>query len=390
MRLTWRVYLIILSLFLGTTVFSATILSAQEVGFETKADFAFIMDVDKNIVFLEKKADVAMAPASMSKLMTLAIIFRELKAGRIKLTDDVRMSVNAWRTGGAPSGTAAMFVPVKSTITVEQVLRGIIIQSGNDAAIAIAEHISGTEAKFSQVMEAYGKKIGLTKSTFRNATGLPAEGHLMSAKDLALLGQHLILTYPEYYGYFAEPSFQYRKYKFRNRNPLLPLNEGFDGLKTGYTKQSKYGIVVSLNRKGRRLIGVLNGLEKKSIRKEEARRVMNWAFEYFVSKYIKLNTQKFSARVWGGDRSFVTLSTAGDLKILAPRDDTNPEIISEVIYTGPLKAPITQGQAVAKLRVQVANTTQEYDLFANESVKRVNFVYRAMDSLFFLTFGWIF
>lgn len=364
-------------------------LLAQEVEFETKADFAFVMDVDKEIIFLNKRADERMAPASMSKLMTIAVVFRNLKSGKLKLEDEVVMSVNAWRTGGAPSGTAAMFVPVKSKVTVEQLLRGIIIQSGNDASIAIAEHISGSEAKFAKEMEAYGKFIGLKNSTFRNATGLPHPEHLMTARDLALLGQYLIKNFPKYYRYFSEPSFKYRRYNFYNRNPLVRLNKGYDGLKTGFTKQSKYGIVVSLKRNGRRLIGVLNGMKKKEVRTKETQRVMNWALDYFIQRKVKLETQKFSARVWGGDDSWVTLSPAGDLKILAPKGEDSPEIISEVIYRGPLKAPIVQGQAVAQLRVKVANTVQHYDLYADKTVHRANFVYRAFDSLFYLTFGWI-
>jgi len=363
---------------------------AQEVGFATKAQFALVMDADKNIVFFDKSADVPMAPASMSKLMTVALIFRELKAGRLTLETPVRMSVNAWRNGGAPSRTSAMFVPVKSSISVEQVLRGLIIQSGNDAAIAIAEHISGTEAKFAKDMEAYGKKIGLTHSTFRNATGLPDPEHLMSARDLAKLARHLIYEFPDYYMYFAEPSFKYRRYNFINRNPMLSLNAGYDGLKTGYTESSKYGLVVSMKRGGRRLIGVFNGLEKKADRKTEADRVINWVLANFVPRAIEASTQKFSARVWGGKSGSVGLSTAGDLKVFAPVDDAAPEIISEVIYQGPLKAPVTQGQSVAKLRIKIADTVQEFDLYANETVAESNFISKAFDSLFYLTFGWIF
>ncbi len=364
--------------------------SAQEVDFVTKAQFALVMDADKNIVFFDKNSDVPMAPASMSKLMTVALIFRDLKAGRLKLDTPVRMSVNAWRKGGAPSRTSAMFVPVKSNVSVEQILRGLIIQSGNDAAIAIAEHISGTEEKFAKQMEAYGREIGLTHSTFRNATGLPHPKHLMSARDLAKLARHLIYEFPNYYAYFAEPSFKYRRFNFINRNPMLSLKAGYDGLKTGYTDKSKYGLVVSLKRDGRRLIGVFNGLQKKTERKKEAHRAINWVFANFVPRAIEASTQKFSARVWGGKSGSVGLSTAGDLKVFAPIEDDSPEIISEVIYQGPLKAPITQGQSVAKLRIKIADTVQEFDLFADETVAESNFISKAFDSLFYLIFGWIF
>ncbi len=362
---------------------------AQETGFETTARFAFVMDVKTGSVFLNKNADVAMAPASMSKLMTVAIIFNELKEERLQLTDEVYITVNAWRTGGAPSGTSAMFAPVKSKITVEQALRGIIIQSGNDGAIAIAEHIAGSEEKFAKMMEAYGKKIGLKHSTFRNATGLPHPEHLMSARDLGMLALHLMQKFPEYYPYFAEKSFKFTRYNFFNRNPLIRLDEGYDGLKTGYTKESRYGIVVSARRSWRRMIVVLNGLESKNERKDEARRVTKWAYEQFVQKEILSGTQKLAARVWGGEKGWVPLSTAGPLKVYVPKDENAPEILSEIIYDGPLKAPIIQGQRAAILRLKVGDSVQEYDLYADETVDRTNFVYRAFDSLFYLTFGWM-
>jgi D-alanyl-D-alanine carboxypeptidase (penicillin-binding protein 5/6) len=362
---------------------------AQDSVTSTKARYGFVMDVKTGSVFLNKNADVPMAPASMSKLMTAAVIFRELKAQRLKLDDPVKISVNAWRNGGAPSGTSAMFAPVKSEITVEQAIRGIIIQSGNDAAMAIAEHIAGTEQKFAQEMEAYGKKIGLKNSTFRNATGLPHPEHLMSARDLGMLALHLMNEYPEYYHYFSEKSFKYRRYNFYNRNPLIKLEKGYDGLKTGFTKASKFGIVVSARRNWRRMIVVLNGLESKNDRAEEAQRVTNWAYTQFVQKEILSDTQKFAARVWGGEKGWVPLSTAGPLKVYVPKDEAAPEILSEIIYHGPLKAPVIQGQKAAVLRLKIGESVQEYDLYADETIDRTNFVYRALDSLFYLTFGWI-
>ncbi|GJM02159.1 MAG: D-alanyl-D-alanine carboxypeptidase [Rhodomicrobium sp.] len=362
---------------------------AQDSSTSTKARFGFVLDVKTGSVFLNKNADVPMAPASMSKLMTVAVIFNELKTGRLKLDDAVRISVNAWRNGGAPSGTSAMFAPVKSEISVEQAIRGIIIQSGNDAAMAIAEHIGGTEQKFAEMMEAYGKKIGLKHSTFRNATGLPHPEHLMSARDLGMLALHLMTEFPEYYHYFSEKRFKYRRFNFYNRNPLIRLDKGYDGLKTGYTKASKYGIVVSARRNWRRMIVVLNGLESKKDRTEEAQRVTSWAYEQFVQKEILPSTQKFAVRVWGGEKSWVPLSTAGPLKIYVPKDEAAPEIISEIIYEGPLKAPVIQGQRAAILRVKIGESVQEHDLYADETIDRTNFVYRALDSLFYLTFGWI-
>ena len=363
--------------------------AAQEEGFATKADFAFLMDVETNTVFLAKNADVPMAPASMSKLMTVALVFEALKAGKLKLDDQVFMSVNAWRTGGAPSRTSAMFVPVKQKISVEQALRGIIVQSGNDASIAIAEHLSGSEAAFAKAMAAYGKKIGLKNSGFKNATGLPAEGHVMSARDLAILARHLIVTYPEYYPYFAEKEFKYRRYRFLNRNPLVRLDEGYDGLKTGYTKESKYGIVVSLKRDGRRLIGVFNGLPKREDRRKEVRKVVEWALTSFEPRSVDMLSSDLSARVWGGTKDWVSLVPKQSLKIYVPSDLPAPEILGEVIYQGPLKAPLLEGAVAAKLRIVVENTTQEVELYTAEPVEEAHFIFRAFDSLFYMVFGWL-
>lgn len=378
-----------LSVFLLSVIGFALPTSAQDLPFETSATYAILIDADNPAIFFEKNADRLMAPASMSKLMTVAMIFRELKAGRLKLTDQVRISVNAWRTGGAPSRTSAMFAPVKSLVSVEDIIRGIIIQSGNDASIAVAEHISGTEKAFAKQMEKHAREIGMKNSSFRNATGLPDPEHLMTARDLAILSRYIIKTYPEYYPYFAEPNFKYRRYNFYNRNPMINLKAGYDGLKTGYTQASKFGIVVSAVRNGRRLIAVLNGLERKTIRRKETQRLMDWAYNQFSRRTVKVTNQTFSARVWGGEESWVSLKAAGPLQIYVLKGDLEPEIEAEVIYNGPVKAPVKQGQPIARLRVKVSNSVQEYQLYAQDPVQRANFVSRAFDSVFYLLFGWI-
>ncbi len=212
------------------------------------------MDADANLVLFEKDADTLAPPASMSKLMTLAIVFRELKAGRLKLEDEFKVSEHAWRTGGAPSGGSAMFAPLNTTVTISDLIQGITVQSGNDAAIILAEGIGGSEDAFAKQMTEYARTIGLEKSTFVNATGLPAEGHLMTARDLATLAHHLIYTYPEYYHFFGQKEFKYRdKFTFHNRNPLISADIGVDGLKTGFIKESGYGLVASATRDDQRL-----------------------------------------------------------------------------------------------------------------------------------------
>ncbi len=243
--------------------------------FETKAKHALLMDADANLVLFEKDADTLIPPASMSKLMTLAVVFRELKAGHITLDTEFPVSEHAWRTGGAPSGTAAMFAPLNSKVTVSDLIQGITVQSANDAAIILAEGISGSEEAFAKEMNKYAREIGLTKSNFVNATGLPAEGHLMTARELGILARYLIYTYPEYYHFFGEPEFKYRdKFVFRNRNPLIGSDLGVDGLKTGFIEDAGYGLVASAKRGDQRLILVVNGLDSKQDREGEPRRLL--------------------------------------------------------------------------------------------------------------------
>src|SRR5215475_14922005 len=210
---------------------SAATKAAPAGAFDTKAKHAILMDADANLVLFEKEADQLVPPASMSKLMTLAVVFRELKAGHIKLDDQFKVSEHAWRTGGAPSGSSAMFAPLNSTVGVEDLIRGVTVQSGNDACIILAEGISGSEDAFVKEMNKYAKEIGLTKSHFENSTGLPADGHVMTARELALLADYLIKNYPEDYHYFGEKEFTYGKWNFTNRNPLVFEQDlGVDGL----------------------------------------------------------------------------------------------------------------------------------------------------------------
>ncbi|MEO1265929.1 MAG: D-alanyl-D-alanine carboxypeptidase family protein, partial [Pseudomonadota bacterium] len=299
---------------------SGTASVAQKSGFTTKAKQAILIDATSNAVLFAKNADERMSPASMSKLMTLAVIFRGLKAGQLKPDDKFEMSVNAWRTGGAPSGTSAMMVPVNTEETLEELVKGIVIQSGNDASIAIAEGLAGSEAEFAKIMTEQGRKIGLKNSTFKNATGLYDPEHLTTARDLAILAQHIIETYPERYKMFAVKEFPYRKHKFRNRNPLLYLDIGADGLKTGYISQAGYGLVASAVQDGRRLIAVVNGLKTRAERKRESRRLLEWGFRGFTQfKLFNEGAVIGQARVWGGSQFFVELTGKGPLTVVLPR-----------------------------------------------------------------------
>jgi serine-type D-Ala-D-Ala carboxypeptidase (penicillin-binding protein 5/6) len=331
--------------------------------FETKAKHAILMDADANLVLFEKDADQLVPPASMSKLMTLAVVFRELKAGHITLETEFPVSEHAWRTGGAPSGSSAMFAPLNTKVTVSDLIQGITVQSGNDAAIILAEGISGTEDAFAKEMTKYAREIGLTKSTFVNATGLPAEGHLMTARELAMLARYLIYTYPEYYHYFGELEFKYRdKFVFRNRNPLIGSDLGVDGLKTGYIEEAGYGLVASAKRGEQRIILVVNGLNTKQEREGEPRRLIEWGFKSFKPFRLFDQGQKVSdALVWGGTQHYVPLVGEGNINIILPVTATG-KVSASIVYQGPIKAPIRKGDRVAVLRVTSAESSATNDI----------------------------
>jgi len=377
----------------ASAVTARTHAAAPPNAFETKAQHAILMDGDANLVLFEKDADTLAPPASMSKLMTLAIVFRELKAGRLKLEDEFKVSEHAWRTGGAPSGSSAMFAPLNSMVTVSDLIQGITVQSGNDAAIILAEGIAGSEEAFARQMTKYGRSIGLEKSTFVNATGLPAEGHLMTARDLATLARFIIYTYPEYYHFFGQKEFRYRdKFTFRNRNPLVfATNLGVDGLKTGYIKDAGYGLVASAKRGDQRLILVISGLDSAKDREAEGRKLIDWGFKSFKPFRLFDDGQTVSdALVWGGTQHYVRLVGDGDINIILPASATG-KVSASIVYNGPIKAPIRKGNQVAVLRVTSAESqaTNDIPLYAGDDIGQSNFAMRGLDSLLVLAFGWL-
>ena len=378
----------------GATGFSAPASAATKAPagvFDTKAKHAILMNVDADLIFYEKDADTLMSPASMSKLMTLAVVFRELKAGHIKLDDQFKVSEHAWREGGAPSGSSAMFAPLNSTVSVEDLIRGVTVQSGNDACIVLAEGISGSEDAFVKEMNKYAKEIGLTKSHFENSTGLPADGHVMTARELALLADYLIKNYPEYYHYFGEKEFVYGKWRFTNRNPLVFEDLGVDGLKTGFIEDAGYGLVASAVRDNQRVILVVSGLNTKKEREEEPRKLLEWGFKSFKPYRLFDQGEKVSdALVWGGTRHYVPLVGNENIDIILPFN-TSGQVTAQIVYDGPIKAPIRKGDQVATLRVTAADTkaTNDIPLYAGEDVGQSNFAMRGLDSLFVLAFGWM-
>lgn len=362
-------------------------------GIDTKAPRAVIMDSGENMVLFEKDADTLMVPASMSKLMTLAVVFRELKAGRLKLDDIFMVSEHAWRTGGAPSGTSAMFAPLNTAVPVEDLIRGVTVQSANDGAIILAEGISGSEEEFAREMTKYAREIGLAKSTFVNATGLPAEGHLMTARELAQLANFLITEHPDYYQYFGLQEFRYRdKFTFRNRNPLVFDPElSADGLKTGFVKESGYGLTASAKKGDQRLIVVTAGLASPKEREAEAKRLLQWGFKNFKQFRLFDAGQKVSdALVYGGSQHYVPLVGEGDINILLPTASSGA-VTATIHYEGPIKAPIKKGAQIATLRISSpeSQATNEIPLYAGMDIEQSNFLWRGLDSLGCLAICWI-
>lgn len=387
----------ILSAFAGTRAgFLAFLLvtgapAAAVAQFETKAEQAILMDAATGAVLYEKNADELMPPASMSKLMTLAVVFKALKEGRLSLSDTFTTSEHAWRTGGAPSGTSAMFVPIHESVTLEELLPGITVQSGNDACIIIAEGMAGSESGFADMMNQYAREIGLTKSHFVNSTGLPHPDHLMTARELALLARHIIRTYPEYYHYFGQKEFKYRKHTFHNRNPLVWANLNADGLKTGYLESAGYGITASAEQNGARLIGVLNGMKGKDERSEQGRALLEYGFRNFKSYTLFDKGETVGdALVWGGTQRYVDLVGDDGVQILLPRS-TGRNVRAQIVYQGPLKPPIKKGDKIATLRVTSPDSTasNEVPLYAAEDVGVGSVWIRGFDSALYLAFGWV-
>jgi D-alanyl-D-alanine carboxypeptidase (penicillin-binding protein 5/6) len=382
-----------LSVALGQLAASVPPLSAQQQSSDPalKSQQAILMDAETGAVLYQRNADELVPPASMSKLMLLIMMFMALRRGELKLDAEFLMSEYAWRTGGAPSRTSAMFVPLGKTAKVEELLKGIIVQSGNDAAISVAENMLGSEALFAEAMTEEARRLGLKKSVFKNATGLPHPQHLMTVREIAMLARHIIKVYPEYYPMFAQKEFFYRHHKFYNRNPLLGLVPGVDGLKTGYVKDAGYGLVASAKQDNRRLIIAINGAATPEERRDDGRRLLEWGFKNFSeAKLFDAGEPVGYARVWGGERMYMPLVGKGEVSVVLPRVPANPKLTARIYYKGPLKPPVKKGDQVATLRVTTAtDATSEVPLYAAEDVDRAGFIWRGLDSLLYLATRWI-
>lgn len=358
--------------------------------FETKADTAFILDADTGTVLLSKDPDRLIPPASLAKLMTMEVAFNAIREGRLKLSDTFYISEHAWRTGGAPSGTSTMFAEVGSDVPLQALLKGAMVHSANDACIAIAEGMAGTEENFALLMTERARQLGLQKSVFKNATGLPADGQLVTARELALLAQHIWRNYPEFYAYFSIPEFTWNDIKQRNRNPLLSMNIGADGLKTGYTQEAGYGIVGSVERDGRRVFAALSGMSSPAQRAEEARKALEWSLRAFEAIELFAEGEIVGeATTFGGERASVGLVAKGPVTILVPLTNRD-KMIARIVYRGPVAAPFEAGREIGSLRIWIGDTlSQETPLYTAEAVEQGPLHWRALDAIKELAIGWI-
>ena len=352
------------------------------------APHAILIDAENGAVLFERDPDVLIFPASLAKLMTAEYVFHELKEGRIKLTDEFVVSENAWRKGGAPSHGSTMYAAIHSRISVDDLLHGMIIHSGNDACIVLAEALSGNESEFAAKMTKRAREIGLTKSTFTNSNGLPDPGTQVTTRELGLLARHIIRTYPEYYPIYGQREFTWNKIRQQNRNPLLGSMDGADGLKTGFTKEAGYGLVGSAVQNGLRLVVVVNGLKDAKERGDEAKKLLEWGFRSFEQRVLFAEGQTIgAAKVFGGSTGRVSLVATGLVRVMMPKNGTD-RLIARIVYNGPVPAPIEQGQPIGVLKVWRNDTViLEMPLKAAESVGKGNLPQRAFDAVTELMIG---
>jgi D-alanyl-D-alanine carboxypeptidase (penicillin-binding protein 5/6) len=335
-----------------SAAFLSICLFSEAYSFDTKARAAYVVDQTSDTILLSKNSNLPLPPASMSKLMTLYMTFEFIKAGKLSLDEKLPVSKNASSYTGS-----TMFLNPTDRVAVLDLIRGIIVLSGNDACAVIAEALSpdGTEAGFAKLMTQRGKQIGLENSTFKNSNGWPANGHLMSVRDLGILAKKLIIDFPEFYPMFAEQTYAFdgrAPANTRNRNPLLGLDIGADGLKTGHTKEAGYGLVGSAEQDGRRIIFVLSGLNSVEDRAQEAETLVNWAFRQFMMEKIAAEGSEIGrAKVWNGKSRDVSLVLENDLNVMIPvLSSSKPSFAIE--YIGPIKAPIKMGDKIAELVIK--------------------------------------
>jgi D-alanyl-D-alanine carboxypeptidase (penicillin-binding protein 5/6) len=358
--------------------------------FETRAKQAVMIDAETGTILYSKDGDKLIPPASLAKLMTMEVVFHALKVGRLSLDDTFAVSKNAWTKGGAKSGGSTMFAKLNSQIRVEDLIKGVIVQSANDACITLAEGMAGTEENFAALMTERARKIGMEKSVFKNSNGLPAEGQVVTMRELAMLGRHIWKEYPEFYRYYGLREFTWNKITQPNRNPLLEMGIGADGMKTGYTQASGYAIVGSVQRGGNRVFAAMSGMQSEQERAEESRKLLEWGLRAFEKTQLFAGDEIIGeAQVFGGEKSRVALKAKGPISIFIPLTNTD-RLVARIVYQGPLTAPVKEGTPVGVLRIWIGDEmSQETPLYAAESVGLGTLRQRALDAVGELMVGWL-
>ncbi|MCU0830344.1 MAG: D-alanyl-D-alanine carboxypeptidase [Rhizobiaceae bacterium] len=350
----------------------------------------FMLDDATGTILLAKEPDLAVPPASLSKLMTAELVFAALEAGRIELSTPVKITEDAWRRGGGPSGGSAMFAELNSEVAVSDLLRGMIVQSGNDAAISLAAAVAGDEPTFAAAMNERAAELGLSNSRFANATGLPDPEAKVTMRDMVKLARHIRTAYPAAYGIFSEPEFTWNNIRQRNRNPLLKPETGVDGLMTGFTEASGFGAVVSSQRGSRRVYLAASGYESAEARQRGLAELIEWAFTGFRQRPLfDAGETVAEAAVFGGMAGSVALVTPRAISLLLPEGQEG-EARANVVYRGPLKAPVTAAETVAKLLISLDGTViADFPLETAVAVEASSMTSRAADVVLEHAFGWM-
>jgi serine-type D-Ala-D-Ala carboxypeptidase (penicillin-binding protein 5/6) len=355
----------------------ASIAAALAAPPQILAPHALLVEAETGSILFEKAADDLVAPASLAKLMTVNVVFDQLQLGNISLDDEFVISVNAWRKGGAPSHGSTMYAALNSKVKVENLLKGVMIQSANDGCIALAEGIAGNENEFVRMMNDRAREIGLTKSIFTNVDGLPDPKMRVTPRELAIMARYIVLNYPDYYKWFGEREFTWNKIRQQNRNPLLGAMEGADGMKTGFTNEAGYNLVGSAVQNGVRLIVVVTGLKNAKDRSDDAKKLLDYGFKNFDARVLFAEGQTVAAaKVYGGAQGSVPVAAKGMVKLMVPRG-----VSDKIVYTGPVRAPVQEGQAIGNLQVWRGDAkVLEVPVQASESVAAGSLSRRALDA----------
>ena len=362
----------------------------QQSGFDVKARQVYMIEAETGTVLFARGEDDVVPAASLAKLMTAATVFKALAAREITLDTQYPVTEHAWRTGGAPSGTSTMFAALKSNVRVEDLIRGITVQFANDACIILGEGMTGSETAFAERMTKEARALGLEKSTFANATGLPNPENKVTMREMVTLARHLETSYPQYMRYYAEPEFEWNKIKQRNRNPLLALNIGVTGFVTGFAEDSGYSIVAAVNRDGKHLVLAMAGMESDKVRIEETRRIIEWALGTFERRTLFKEGETIAdASVYGGNASTVPLVAGEQVDVFLPKDNSQ-RLVARVVYTWPVRAPVKLDQTVGTLKIwNDKQLLREVPVRTAGAVGEGTLRSRALDALIELFFFWI-